>query len=258
MRGAVYIPKNPVNNDLYREFVSWRKDAPDTKTAGQNLPSENKNKNKKFNYPVLAATAAGTLASVLIIKKYQPVNKTVFKNTATGILKNIISVKNSIVKFLDIKIGLKEMFLLGFGSIAGGLSGGIASEEKPNIKNKVKESIYQFCNMAVPASIAIGLTKLITKHKKLNNNYGHTAASVIGIGGGMAVASWLCNKFNNNFIDKGSNDKRHMKLKDCIMNTDDLVMASVVSKPALASKLSLNKIMPILFLTCGYEAGNKK
>jgi len=259
----MYITTNPVNQELFKNFEAariWSNNSVVAKDRVDISSAKTQVKKEKLNLPVLCATAIGTLASVLFIRKYKgmSIKNDLMKLSRSSDIKT--NLKN-IINFVNLDINLKEMLILGVGSISGGLTGGIITDKNQNTKNKVKEGVYQFTNIFVPAAIVTGLLKLVEKSKisnPLNTKIAKIGAVVAGIGGGMKISSVICNKINNSIVDKNAKEKRAIKLKDGIMQLDDISLALILANPKLAGKLCLNKILPILFLTCGYEAGKQK
>ena len=261
----MYITTNPVNQELFKNFEAVRNRSNNTSVTSKDITAVQKEvKKEKINLPVLCTTALGTLASVLFIRKYQGA---ALKNPfikLSGLNDNKLklnAVIKNVISFFDLDIKLKEMYLLGAGSILGGLSGGIITDKNKNTKNKVKEGIYQFSNVAVPTSLVVGLLELVEKSKISNPKTliaAKIGAVVAGIGGGMLISSKLCNKIINSFMDKDNKINRTVKLEDGVMQVDDISMALIFAKPRLALKLCVNKIIPLLFLTCGYETGKQK
>lgn len=210
-------------------------------------------KSKKFSLPVFLVTVAGTLLPIFIIRKYQ--NKTLKQDT----LKNLdfSSKMKKFIKSFNIEYGLKEMLFTSVGSVLGGLSGGLLFKKDENKKTKVKESVFQVCNIAVPTSIVAGLLKLTEKNKNFKGALPKIISVAIGIGAGMPIAATVSNGINNGLLDKENPNRRKLKLKDCFVHIDDLVGALVLARIPFADKLHVDKILPVLYGVCGYEAGVK-
>ncbi|MFA6990396.1 MAG: hypothetical protein WC197_10030, partial [Candidatus Gastranaerophilaceae bacterium] len=85
----------------------------------------------KSNLPIIATSIIGTLIPLLILKKTQKA-------------KSLLNVQYET---------LKEVLFVGFGSIAGGLCGGLAFGDKKDSKKVIKESVFQYLNFAIPACI---------------------------------------------------------------------------------------------------------
>jgi len=261
----MYLMTNPVNQELFKNFVVASA-CSNNRIASKNISLEKKEtKKEKINLPVLSATVVGTLASLLFIRRYQSKflkNDLIKLSKSNDIMTNLNTIKKNVINFFNINAGLKEFFIFGAGSILGGITGGIISDKNKNTKNKIKEGIYQFVNIIIPPSLGVGLLKMSEKHIITNNKIGKTSSILVGIGAGIPIASFISNKINKTFIDKNSESinksKRHMKLKDGIVHLDDLSLALILANPRLAGKLCINKILPLLFLTCGYEAGKQK
>jgi hypothetical protein len=225
----VDITNSNINRDLFKDFYLKKRYA-----EVPLVQNDKKEEKTGFNLPVAAATIIGTLLPVLIIKKYQ--GKKLFK----------------------IEYGLKEMLFASFGSILGGLSGGILFNKDEDRKTKVKELVFQFVNIAVPTGIIAGILKLTDKSRNFKGAMPKIASVIVGIGGGMPLAAFISNSINNHIIDKDNPCKRKLCLKDCLVHVDDLVGALVLAKIPFVDKLHVDKILPLLYGLCGYEAGTKK
>jgi hypothetical protein len=203
---------------------------------------------------VLLATIAGTILPILLIRKYQ--GKTLQSGTFKGL--DFKTKTKEILKSFNIEYGLKEMLFTSFGSTLGGLSGGLLFDKKENKKCKIKESVFQLSNIAIPTSIIAGLLKLTEKCKNPKAILPKIAAVITGIGVGMPIAAITSNKINNTIVDKDNQSKRKLKIKDCFVHIDDLVGALILTKIPFADKLHADKILPALYGICGYEAGTKQ
>jgi len=204
----------------------------------------------------LATTIAGTIIPMLIIRHYQ--GKTLAKGELKGL--EFKEKSKAVLKSLNIEYGLQEMIYTSFGSIAGGLFGGLAlnKNEDKSKKAKIKEAIFQFSNIAIPTSIVAGLLKLSEKGKGTVGVLFKIASVFVGVGAGMPIAAAVSNKINNTVVDKENPDKRKLRLKDAFVHVDDLVGAVALAKVPFLDKLPIDKILPILYAMCGYEAGTKE
>ena len=217
-------------------------------------PAKEDKKAKKFKLPVLLTTIAGTILPILVIRKYQ--GKTLQSGCFKGL--DFKSKAKAVLKSFNIEYGLKEMLFASFGSTLGGLSGGLLFDKKENKKAKIKESVFQLSNIAIPTSIIAGLLKLTEKCKNPKAILPKVAAVVAGIATGMPLATIASNKINNTIMDKDNQAKRKLRLKDCFVHIDDLVGALILTKIPFADKLHADKILPALYGICGYEAGTKQ
>lgn len=242
------IPNNSTPN-VFKNFPSQCQNSEVIK------PSENTNLSikKKLNIPVIASTTAGTLLPILLIRKYQ--NKEITPNT----LKDLTGIKKAKAVFnsFNLEYGLKEMILTASGSILGGFTGGLLTD-KQNKKTKIKESFYQFTNIAVPTTIVSGLLGLTNKGSLSKKVWPKVISVLGGIGVGMPLAATISNEINSTFIDKDNTQKRKIKLKDCFVHVDDLLGTLVLAKVPLADKIHADKILPVLYGMCGYESGTKQ
>lgn len=244
------IDKTVINKSVFKNFYS--ENARPNVQFRQINPS--KDVSKKVDIPVAVTTIAGILLSMLVIRKYQD-NGVAFN---TLIDKDFLSKTKAVLKSFNLHYGLKEMVLTSFGSIFGGLAGGLLFDKNENKKAKIKESVFQFSNILIPTSLVAGLLKLADKRKIRNSALLKITPVLLGIGAGMPIAAAVSNKINSSIVDKSNKNKRKIELKDCFVHIDDILGALVLAKIPFADKLHVDKILPILYGICGYEVGSKK
>lgn len=244
------LDNNLINKNLYKNIYFANNNStlqPPEKTVKEES-------SEKLNLPVIATTISGTVLSILVLRKLQ--GKALEKNALNGM--NFAEKAKTILKSFNIEYGLNEMLFTSAGSILGGLAGGLIFNKNENKKSKVKESVFQFNNIAVPTIIIAGLLKLSEQSNKLKGVFPKIVSVMAGIGAGMPLAAMISNKINNIFIDKNNQDTRKLRIKDSFVHVDDVVGALVLAKIPFANKLHADKILPVLYATCGYEAGTKK
>lgn len=169
---------------------------------------------------------------------------------ATGIVAKNQKLKLSNPKdWLKLKYGVKELIAIsGLGIIGGVLGGMIGSDKK---KEKMDEGVFQFMNATAPLLLVHPVTKMLDKSKSLKDNkiarIGFTiAALIIGMKGAAVMSNYI-NDPNDKVPD------RKLTLKDSVANIDDALGAFAIAKVPLADKVE--KIIPLLFVYCGYRAG---
>lgn len=235
---GTYLNSSPVNSNLFCNFTN--KIQYDENSGNQTGKKLVETRKTGVNMPVIALTSIGTLLPVLMTSKYQ----------------NKLPLKESFKKILKIEYGLKEMLFISLGSVLGGFAGGIIDDKGKNTKNKIKEGIFQYLNIALPTCFAAGLLALTHKTKNCNNNTGKIAAILTGVLGGIPIAAFTSNKINNSIF--GNETNRKIRFKDCLIHVDDLVSAVVLAKVPFLDKLHVDKILPFIYATCGYETGIKE
>jgi hypothetical protein len=248
---------NFTNNHVFKDIYSRNKTASYTISSNFQPPQSAKPKEKaktSLNLPVIASIIVGTLIPLLIIRKYQ--GKAIPLNSLKDL--EILSKVKTVLKSFNIKYGLKEMLFISFGSILGGLSGGIIFNKEGSHKDIVKESVFQLANVAVPTTIVAGLLTLISKSKKYNGIIPKILSIIVGIVAGMPIAAVISNKLNNTFVDKENPDKRKLQMKDCFVHADDVIGALVLARVPIAGRIQADKALPALYGLSGYEAGTKK
>lgn len=237
------------NKYTYKDFYTSNKDL-----DLQSPKAFDNEKSKNVHMSVAATTLAGTLIPIFIIRNDQ--GKSLKRGALQGL--NFETKIKTIFKSFNIEYTLKEMLFTSVGSIIGGLSGGLLFDKNAKKKSKIKESIFQLSNIAIPTSIVAWLLNLSNKSTNFKGILPKAASVIVGIGAGMPVAAAVSNKINNTVIDKENPHKRKLALKDCFVHIDDLVGALALAKIPFMDKFQIDKILPVLYGICGYEAGIKK
>ncbi|MCM1265046.1 MAG: hypothetical protein NC200_02510 [Candidatus Gastranaerophilales bacterium] len=152
----------------------------------------------------------------------------------------------------NVKYGLGHMLTMCFAGITGGIAGGSIGTSKKEKTRKIKEGVFQFLNMAMPATCVTGALKLCDKVQTLDNVPARIIGTVAGIATGIASGVRL-----SNFIvdPKNKEPDRKVTLKDSIANLDDAVGILVLADVKAAKNLRIERAFPFLYSYCGYRAG---
>lgn len=213
---------------------------------------------KKFNFPVLATTIAGTIIPMLIIRKQQIKNGKL-SDFSRESLKNL-NLKDkvkTVLKSFDIDYTSKEMLMTASGSVVGGLTGGLLFDKnKENRTAKIKEAIFQIFNVSVPLLIGDQIVKFTKKKHLEKKPLVQLATAIFAIGTGMPIAAKISKTINNKIIDKEHPDKRKLRIRDAFVHVDDFAGVLVLSGVKYADVIK--RVLPFLYGMCGYEAGTKK
>lgn len=154
---------------------------------------------------------------------------------------------------LNIKYGLGEMIALSLGGIVGGITGGSLKSTKQERTKKSKEGVFQFLNMAMPASCVAGAMKICDKVERLNNVPAKIAGTVLG----MATGIFSGVKLSNKIVDpKDKEPDRKLTIKDSVANLDDAVGILVLADVKAAKKIKIERALPLIYTYCGSRAGN--
>ncbi len=163
-----------------------------------------------------------------------------------------IFAKKQKTNFLKMHYGLKEIVGVSAGSIIGGVAGGMINSDRYDRKQKLNEGIFQFMNAAIPPAVVVGLTKMTSKIKPLNNSYGKIGSILVGLIGGMFAAAKL-----SNFIcdPKDKVPDRKLSMKDSLANIDDAVGTLAITDIPAFKNLPVGPLLPPIYVLCGYRAG---
>ncbi len=144
------------------------------------------------------------------------------------------------------------------GGLIGGMSGAKGEDDK---KAKISESIYSYSIAALPTAAALGVSALLKK-KNINNMFLKVAAPVASIFASMPIAQALSNKISDKTVykDKSAEEKqdlkRNLKPLDFLVHADDLVPLLLITKPDVAKKFHIDKLLPVIYAWFGIKAGS--
>lgn len=193
----------------------------------------------------MAGAVIGTILPLVLINKFEGKSLK---------LKNL-NLKN-FGKYFEID-DVKRILSSAAGAIAGGLAGGfMADKNKENRKEKLKEGIFEMTNISIPTILAAGILKLMNKNG-LNKGLAKFAPFILGVGAGVPIASKISSTISKNIFKEDESKQRKFQPKDFLVHSDDMVEALVLLKFPLVKKLHIDKILALIYMKCGYEAGSK-
>lgn len=149
----------------------------------------------------------------------------------------------------------KEMIYLSTGSISGGILGGIAVDKGKNVKNKIKEGVFQFFNAIIPTLLIKPILYICEKFKPLQNNKVKASLLLGGIFSGMMLGAKISNKINGNNTPE---TKRKVKFIDSLANIDVISGALIMAKMPLINKFGIEKFLPLPYIWTGFESGRTR
>ena len=201
-------------------------------TINQIVPSKKSPyKNKSYIAPMLTS-AIGTVVPIACMMKHQK-TKNPFKLT----------------------YGLRDMFILSSSAVVGGVAGGLIGADKKSRGNKLKEGFFQILNATIPPCLVAGSVKLLDSSRFRNNK----VVKIVSVIGSLVVGMLGVASLSNLILDpKDKYPDRKIKLKDCVVNADDIIGALVLAKFPLIEKLKIEYLLPLLYTYCGYKAGKAK
>ena len=178
----------------------------------------------------------------------------------------------------SIEYGVPEIITVASGSVAGGFAGGVAVDDKINMKAKKRELVNQILgNILTPvACVGAGsslysnyanrienampqfktqnsaLKTVNTVLKKLPN-----AVCTIGL---LGIGIYLGNKVSNFLNEKIYNKKvdRNIRVSDFAPHVDDVCMATTMMNKGSTFGAKLGRIIPLALLVPGYETGTAR
>lgn len=189
-----------------------------------------KNKNIKSKAAILASTIIGTAIPIVLLR-----------NRQDKFIKSVI----------NFDYDLKNIIIVGLGSIVGGLTGGLIANKGKDADKKMQEGIYQaVSNIILPTVLADGGLKILKNHK-VENKFAKAAVTILGVGSGMVLGNILTGKLNKKLF-KNKCKKRDMHIKDTFVHIDDLPTCLALNKEKF---LHIEKLVPIGSILSGYETG---
>ncbi len=211
---------------------------------------------KAKNAKVAAAAFAGAVLPIIVINALKKGN---IADVASA-FKNKLPVKEtlkSVSKLFEVK-NLGAIVATTTGSVlAGTLTGAKMVNTKKEKQAKYKEGIFEFANSVIPAALVGFSLKGLEKAGKSKSAPLKAAAILSSILAGMYTANKVSNKVNEKVFKTKDKEKakRKFKASDIIAQVDDLASVLVLAKVPFASKLHIDKLLPLMYTKIGYEAG---
>ncbi len=203
-----------------------------------------KNINKKVTLASVAGSAAGIAGALGGIYLASRKNKTP-------------------INFKNYSYSEGDVLLIGAGSVLGGLAGGLISDDKKNIKSKLREASQQFVgSMVFPIGILAGVNKLIDNYLfKSSLNFSSTQQKVIkvlacvaSLISGMELGNKVMNMVNNKIFKEEV--KHDVRPEDYLVHTDDLCLcANMLLKDFKSVSAITSKLLPLSFIIAGSKTG---
>ena len=210
----------------YTSFLSSIKT---DKKCNYRVKSYNRNISTADKTKAFAGSTIGTMIPILLMMKKQ-------------------KVKNP----LKLQYGMWDMIKTSAGAIVGGVGFGLIGEEKKVQKNRLKEGLFQFLNASIPTWIVGGAVSLCENSEKYNTKL-NKFLSVIG---GLLVGMYGSAALSNIITDpKDKYPDRKLTPKDALANIDDGIGALALAKIPMVEKLNIARFLPIVYVACGYRAG---
>lgn len=162
---------------------------------------------------------------------------------------------NPALKFKNISYEEKDALLIGVGSVAGGLAGGLISDKnKDNIKPKLREASQQIVGcMVFPFTFLYAGNRLL-KSKNITGMIPKALTTVAALVSGMEIGNKVVNIFNDKIYKEKV--KHDVHAEDYFVHTDDIcITANMLLKdvPSLSSITS--KLLPASFIISGSKTG---
>lgn len=215
-----------VNNLYYHQSFGTVSVEPVSKHRVRNYNRDISNADKT---KALVGSTIGTILPILFLMKKQ-------------------GVKNP----LKLQYGMWDMIGVSAGSIVGGVGAGLIAEDKKVQKNRLKEGLFQFMNASIPTWIVGGVVSLCENSKKYNNKRN----KILSVIGGLLVGMYGSASLSNVITDpKDKYPDRKLTFKDALANIDDGIGALALAKIPIIEKLNIGRFLPIIYVACGYRAG---
>ena len=180
------------------------------------------------------------------------------------------------VNLLNVKYSELGIETVATSSLVGGLSAGVALDDKKYRKAKFREGIHQaIANIMFPL-LLIGIGNRVYDKLKPNiklpqlpntnklNKFINASIQVMpnllvtatGLIGGVCLGTKVSNKINE--CAEHHCHERKVKPLDFIYHPDDVATALVLADKNGAVQKIVGKIIPPIFTLCGYETGIKR
>lgn len=223
-------------------------------TQRKNNPYNTKSYRKRVNTASIAGSAIGIAGAVA----------GVYTMAKKG---------NPALKLKNLSYEEKDVLLIGLGSVAGGLAGGlIADKDKTNVKPKLREASQQFIgNMVFPIGLLAAGNKILDKTgfelPKINSDFKYAkmingilsvlpkiAVTVCALFGGMELGNKVMNNVNNKIFKEEV--KHSVEPEDYLVHADDLCLAAnMLLKDAKSVSAITSKVLPATFIVAGSKVG---
>ena len=247
---------NEAINSTYTKYPLYN-----SKTAVQKTKTVNTNFGNKESKKVLASSIAGSVLGIA---------------AAVGGVYAMAKKGDPSASIKNLRYEEKDILLIGAGSVLGGLSGGLLTDNnKNNVKPKLREASQMFFGSLVcPLGILSATEKLLDKSgfklplihsgsafAKTANVFlealpkiAVTAGSLIA---GMEIGNNIMNKVNNKIFKEEVKHEVHPS--DYLVHTDDAcVAASLLLKDSKTFASATSKLLPASFILSGVKTGIQK
>ena len=241
-------PINPYNN----AFANFK--VPNIPYASENKPKKELTNRQKTNIALTALTCA--IIPIVLLNGFKKGRM----SEVVDSFKNKLPLKDkfkAIWSLFEIE-SYSQICATTIGGLTGGLLSGLKyAQSKEEKESKYKEAIFEFLNIMTPTTLVatgLSLAKKVNKDKSIPVQAGIILSSVAG---GMFIANKASNKIYEKMFDKDKKEKdiRKFKPTDCLVHIDDLVNLAVLTRIPLASKLQVDKLLPLIFARSGFEVG---
>ena len=252
----LYLNKN--EKKIYKNFDFPRKQALKV------LTDDEKTKKKAFLGSLIGVgTALGV--SIALGKKNEPVKDVFIKGDIKQSAKNIL--KYTKLDYEGLR-GYAYMLLQTLGACLGSFIGGFSEDqEHESTIEKIKEAIYVFNNVAIPAGFAKIAEQILNSDSKgikkvipeiLRKNKALKQLTIFAaMFGGFLVGTSVTNTINTKMIDPDDKKKRAIKPTDLLVHADDVIPILVSSKDSIFAKLPLDRFLPLIYVVLGSKVGEK-
>ena len=203
------------------------------------------------------------LASVALAKKGQPIKDIFIKENKKETFKNIL--KYTKLDYEGLK-GYAYMFFQAAGaSIGSYIAGSLYDKNPDNRIEKFKEAVFTVNNVAIPTAIVKIIEYIMQNLKKTTNKTAlqtisknkilKNVAIFAGLISGIIISTSVSNTINLKIIDKENKKKKKIRPVDFLVHIDDIIPILISSKGSVFRKISLDRIMPLLYCISGSKVG---
>lgn len=248
-----YLLQNVSNNENFKAF-KFEPQKKNAQIAPQEFQQQDdsfektpKNGKMKKAAPLIGAIL-GTVLPIIAINKMEGKTLNLKEGKFTDKLKSLST-------YFEID-EVKRILITGATSVLGGMAGGFIADKDPeNRKEKLKEGIFETVNVTTPTLLSAVMLKTM-QSKGLDKGFAKILPFAVGVGAGIPLGAKISGAIKQKLFPEDKQEQRKFHPRDFLVHSDDAIDALVLLKLPFAKKLQIDKLLALIYIKCGYEAGS--